>query len=55
MIISFCETHKKIKKNMNINPTSYVPRDPIEAALIDAGNYHNQENWLIATRRRNWF
>ena len=31
---------------MNTNPTNYVPRDPIQTALIDPGNYHDQENWF---------
>ena len=31
---------------MNTNPTNYVPHDPIQTALIDPGNYHDQENWF---------
>ena len=31
---------------MNTNPTNYVPHDPIQNALIDPDNYHDQENWF---------
>ena len=31
---------------MNTNPTNYVPQDPIQTALIDPGNYHDQESWF---------
>lgn len=31
---------------MNTNITSKIPRDPIQAALIDVGNYHDQEEWF---------
>ena len=31
---------------MNNNITSNIPWDPIQAAIIDVGNYHDQEEWF---------